>query len=157
MNIFVLDTDIKQCAQMHCDKHVVKMVLETAQLLSTANHINGKWTPSMYKPTHMHHPCTIWTAESTGNYAWLYSLFKWLCVEYTFRYDKLHKCDIKLSGVLMPSRDAAIQPMTPFRQAMPELYKNDNVVKAYRAYYLGDKRDIATWNKTRAAPYWWIE
>ena len=65
MNIFVLDNDPFKAAEYQCDKHVVKMVLETAQLLCSAHET------APYKRTHYNHPCAIWTRSSLSNYMWL--------------------------------------------------------------------------------------
>ena len=87
MNIFYLDKDPKKCAEMHCDKHVVKMILEYAQLLSTAHRVldGNEWADhvGLYKATHKNHPSAIWARESAGNYFWLNKLFQELCKEYT--------------------------------------------------------------------------
>ncbi len=69
MNIFALDTDPVTCAQYHCDKHVIKMILESVQMLSTTCSILGAEAP--YKPTHANHPCTKWVRESWENFGWL--------------------------------------------------------------------------------------
>src|ERR1700761_7698925 len=94
MNIFVLDLDPKTCAKYHCDKHVVKMILETAQLLCNAQRkcgINPKIRIELYKETHKNHPCSIWASQSIKNYEWLSTLGIFLCDEYTERYNKIHK------------------------------------------------------------------
>lgn len=154
MNIFVLDNKPWDAARFHCDKHVVKMVLETAQLLSTAHHINGSWTPDMYKPTHVHHPCTKWVAETSFNYWWTFQLFLALCNEYSYRYDKVHKTDTKMSELLRPDGRRSHDP-TDFALAMPDKYKVEgDAVQSYRNYYLGEKAYMATWTK-RNEPEWW--
>lgn len=92
MNIFALDEVPEQAAVWHCDAHVIKMILETAQLLSSAHHaINPNNTYPIYRPTHTNHPCAVWTRKSKANYVWLTQLGLALCDEYTFRYDKIHK------------------------------------------------------------------
>lgn len=92
MNIFVTSDDPVECAQNLDDKRLVKMVLETAQLLSTAMHVMGR-TDAPYKKTHANHPCSIWTRASKGNYRWLENHFNALCNEYSLRYGKMHKCE----------------------------------------------------------------
>ena len=82
MNIFVLDTDPTIAAQMQCDKHVVKMPLECAQMLSTVHRHYGSDDFQLYKSTHKHHPCTLWAASSRANYAWLFDHFRALNDEY---------------------------------------------------------------------------
>ena len=151
MNIFVLDNDPQIAAQMACDKHVVKMILETAQMLCAAAIAHGHEMP--YGATHKHHPCTIWTGLSQGNWNWLIAHGLALCGEYTRRYGKIHKSQ----RVIEHARDMNInferQERTPFPQAMPSQYKNECAVTAYRAYYMGEKARFATW-KTQA-PDWW--
>ncbi len=80
MNIFVLDEDIEQCAQYHCDQHVVKMILESVQMLCTALNKKGFVTP--YKSTHVNHPCVLWVEESFDNFLWLKKLAIELNTEY---------------------------------------------------------------------------
>ena len=88
MNLFVLHKDPSECAKLHCDKHVVKMVLETAQILCT---VMGEYCDVPYKSTHVNHPCTKWCRANASNYAWCVDLFLSLSDEYTFRYKKVHK------------------------------------------------------------------
>ena len=96
MNIFYLHDDPIYCAQMHCDKHVVKMILEYAQLLSTAHHeIDGTPSIDCYKPTHKNHPSAIWARNSRNNYRWLWWLLYGLQDEYTYRYGKVHATQFK--------------------------------------------------------------
>jgi hypothetical protein len=95
MNIFVVDTDPQVAARSLCDKHVIKMILESSQLLCTAFHELGVdfISPAYFlKATHRNHPCAIWTRETAGNYLWLARHNLALCGEYTFRYGKIHKC-----------------------------------------------------------------
>jgi hypothetical protein len=151
MNIFVLDENPIAAAKFACDKHVVKMILESAQLLCSV-HPEGT---APYKRTHYNHPCTKWTRESEHNYDWLISHAYALCLEYTKRYGKVHKSQqvIKWCDENRPKLPQC--GPTPFAQAMPEQYKNDDIVEAYRAYYLGEKKRFATW-KTEI-PYWFVE
>ena len=89
MNIFVLDEDPKFCAIAHCDKHVVKMILETAQMICTAHHFIGGYDYHIpYKSTHTNHPCNRWLRDSVENYKWLVQLITHLNDEYRYRYDK---------------------------------------------------------------------
>ncbi len=177
MNIFFLDYDPKIAAQAHCDKHVVKMILETAQLLSTAHRVldgeeyidasSGRkirrWRledsfreDALYKATHINHPCAIWVRESSANYWWAFCLFRHLCEEYTFRYGKTHKTDIEVSAAIsyVPDAMKTIGMFTEPAQAMPEECKvPSNAVDAYRNYYKVHKADIATWTR-REKPEW---
>jgi len=156
VNIFVLDEDPIKAAEMHCDKHCVKMILEYAQLMSTAHRVlDGDDAPEQcYKIAHKNHPSTIWTRQSKGNYQWLYSLWSALCVEYTRRYGKVHLTWKKL-GITLANipKNIPINKMTEIPQAMPDYCKKENVVEGYRNYYLNEKKDFAKW-KTEV-PYWW--
>jgi hypothetical protein len=150
VNIFVLSKDPIKAAQMQCDKHVVKMVLESAQILSTVLHLQGH--PHPYKPTHKNHPCVQWATEPANQY-WLYRHFIALCAEYEHRYHRTHKCAYLLEE-LSPKTDGAVMK-TPahFVQCMPDEYKSKNVVTAYRSYYRGAKSAFARWTG-RPVPFW---
>ncbi len=87
MNIFAVDKDPKISAQQLCDKHVVKMILESAQMLC-AVYDNGT---APYKRAFYNHPCTIWARETEQNYEWLLNHAYAMCQEYTRRYGKVHK------------------------------------------------------------------
>lgn len=156
MNIFVLDTDVVKCAQYHLDKHCVKMILESTQLLNNALIKHDASYVPVYKQTHKNHPASIWSAESVANFDWLIGMSLSLSNEYTFRYGKRHKCQSIIEGfrdsssrLKIPSGD-----MTPFKLCMPEIYHTDDAVRSYRLYYKGDKSDIAKWTK-REIPNWW--
>lgn len=145
MNIFYLDQNPIIAAWYHCDKHVVKMILETAQLLSTAHHHYGSATSEMYKPTHRNHPSAVWVRESRANYMWAWRLFSALCAEYTERYGKTHKTSRLLKALFNRPDGIPTARMTEPPQCMPDEYKGDDTVLAYRSYYRGDKRRFATW------------
>jgi hypothetical protein len=138
MNIFVISSDPKRNARMLDDKRLVKMVLETAQLLSNAVHFYTGSGP--YKLTHVNHPCSVWVRESTGNYAWTVSLFKELCSEYTRRYSKTHKCESLLST--FENTQCRVDIMTEFKNCTD--FKHLGVFEAYRktmkTKWLNDKR-----------------
>lgn len=156
MNIFYLDPNPINCAQMHCDTHVVKMILETAQILSTVCYIGGNHRLPMYKPTHENHPCTVWARETGGNYHWLWRLGMQLCNEYTHRYGKIHKSArvIKACCIEPDELRHSIDRMTFPAQAMPEKYqRDDSAVAAYRSYYLGEKAALLKYTK-RKPPEW---
>lgn len=155
MNIFVLDTDPKVAAKMMCDKHVVKMIVESAQMLSTIREANGCKAP--YKPTHAKHPCTVWAGKTKQNYQWLYDHGIALCSEYTNRYSRTHKCEEYFHVFFkdIPS-NLPETGLTSFAQAMPSQYKQDNAVDAYRLYYISDKYRFAKW-KNSETPDWFIE
>lgn len=151
MNIFLLDKDPEIAAQMQCDKHVVKMVLESAQLLCSP--FNQGDAP--YRRTHYNHPCSKWCRESSENYKWLLKHANGLASEYTHRYGKVHKsqaviewCNENYRFVNLPEIS-----MTPFALAMPTQYKCIDPVRAYRNYYSGEKSGFAKWTK-REIPNW---
>lgn len=146
MNIFALDTNPVIAAQMQCDKHVVKMCLETAQMLST---IAG----GPYKPTHANHPCTQWASANRTNYHWLVMHGLALCEEYTHRYGKEHKCQAVIASLANKGASLPIGA-TDFVQCMPDEYKDTLPVVAYRQYY-HSKAAFAKWTK-REVPSWWM-
>lgn len=151
MNIFILDNDIEKCAQYHCDKHVVKMILESAQLLSTGVRLSG--LDEGYKLTHPNHPCSVWVSESLSNWKWLRELATALNKEYRYRFEKNvnHKSYDLIHSLSSPSlKDLGL---TPFAQVMPESYRCKNPVTAYRKYYKGVKSKIFKWTK-RTDPLW---
>jgi hypothetical protein len=157
MNIFVLDLNTEICAQYHNDRHVVKMILETTQLLNNALVKCDSSYVGLYKPTHVNHPASIWVSESYINFAWLMNLGLELCKEYTYRYGKVHKCHSIIEHMRDSSsrKNLACCDITPFKLCMPDQYKIGDAVQSYRAYYNGAKRHIAKW-KNREQPYWWI-
>tara|TARA_R110000824_G_scaffold2089_4_gene9975 strand:- start:576 stop:1043 length:468 start_codon:yes stop_codon:yes gene_type:complete len=153
MNIFVVDEDPVVAARQLCDKHVVKMILETAQMLCTVAHEHGFNAP--YKKTHPKHPCTLWAGQSADNWSWLLQHGLAMCAEYTRRYGRVHKSEeIIMWCTRMPIQFCGAQGLTPFAQAMPEQYRNECAVTAYRAYYHGEKSGFATWKSE--TPQWWI-
>lgn len=161
MNIFFLDKNPAKAAQYHCDKHVVKMVLESAQLLSTAwwllepAYVNT----GLYKPTHKNHPCAIWCRQKYMNYMWLCGLAEALCKEYTHRYGRKHASEKIINWCCRYAPQPLIATeetgMTIPALAMPDEYKQADPVKAYRAYYLGAKKHLLTYTN-REAPSWLI-
>jgi transposase len=158
MNIFYLHSNAYKAAEMHCDKHVVKMILETAQLLSTAHReLDGDANvdPDLYRKTHKNHPSAKWVRQSNNNYMWAWCLMDGLCKEYTRRYSKTHATETKLLSKLYElPRNIEIGYMTTPPQCMPEEYKTANTVEAYRNYYKGAKKDFAVW-KHGNYPEWW--
>lgn len=152
MNIFILDRDPRIAARMLCDKHIVKMIIESAQILCTVGRQNGFDTP--YRSTHVKHPCTIWAGDSKSNWDWLIEHSLEMCAEYTRRYGKVHRT----LSVIEWCKDNPIGPkfdkgLTPFPLAMPAAFKTHDAVESYRNYYLGAKAKFAKW-KT-GAPSWW--
>ncbi len=158
MNIFYLHSDPVTCAQMHCDKHVVKMILEYSQLLSTAHHeLDGTPAIECYKPTHKNHPSAIWARENRHNYRWLWQLLDATQEEYTHRYGKVHAT--KRKGIVDNLRYCPYElregmDMTHMPQCMPDEYKTlQSSIQAYRNYYRGDKAYMAKWT-SREIPHW---
>jgi hypothetical protein len=155
MNIFILDLDVKKCAQYHCDKHVVKMILETAQLLCGVHHMTPQVTPQVpYKLSHKNHPCAIWTRESLSNYLYLCELGLELCKEYTYRYGKRHKSQDVIEWCVLNKPNISDKGFTEPAKAMPDEYKVKSVTESYRNYYCGAKSGFASW-KMREIPYWY--
>ena len=178
MNIFYLDNDTATCAEMHNDKHVVKMILEYAQLLSTAHRVlDGtlidRLSPSgrkqkayvladnresaLYSATHINHPSAIWVRKTHQNYIWLTELLEELCCEYTYRYEKTHKVErdglLKVLRTNLPA-NIPIGPFTAPTPAMPDDVKvPGNSLASYRNYYNKNKTHLADWKK-RPVPQW---
>jgi hypothetical protein len=148
MNIFFLAFNARLAAEYHCDKHVVKMILETAQLLYTAHWVltGGENLPAdAYRKTHANHPSAIWARESLANYTWLADLGWWLCKEYQYRYGehKVHKTEHHIVWLRSnPPHGFHCEGTTLIRLAMPDEYKQRNPVEAYRAYYIENKLKV---------------
>ena len=159
MNIFYLDDDPRIAAKYHCDKHVVKMILESAQMLCTAHRIIDKTDDDvLYRETHKNHPSTIWVRSGLYHYTWLQSLFNSLGKEFEHRYSKPHTTIVKLNERLKnPPRFIKEVGFTQPPQCMPDIYKRECSVDAYRAYYMGEKSSFAVWKEPAVAPEWWKE
>ncbi len=156
MNIFILDNDPIKAAQAMCDKHVVKMILESAQMLSTAHRIlDNRQDKILYKSTHKNHPCTIWVMQSKAHYNWLYRHFKALCKEYTYRYGKTHLTERKLLKHLQtPPKNIEKNEFKGFVAVMDDAYIEADTISAYRNYYRAKQSIIEMkWTK-RQMPSW---
>ena len=159
MNIFYLDENPVVAAKSQCDKHVVKMPLESAQMLCTAHrvldNIDVLAGQSLYKSTHVNHPCSVWVRESNEHYMWLYEHFIALCQEYTNRYGKQHLCFTKFEKPLwyVPENISKIGFSEP-PACMPEYCKRSDSVTSYMVYYRYEKRAIAKWDRLKNIPYW---
>lgn len=140
---------------MHCDKHVVKMILEEAQMLSTVHRRYGSADDRLYRATHAKHPCTLWAGQTRDNYSWAYQLLVALCQEYRDRYGRCHATERLLPVLAHPPADLPAGPLTVFPQAMPDHLRGPNAVEAYRRYYIIEKARFARWDKTTSAPHWW--
>ena len=155
MNIFYVHESASRSAAMLHDKHVVKMCLETAQLLCTAHWALGGIAP--YKMTHKNHPSAVWVRSGRKQYSWAYQHFAALCKEYTHRWDRVHLCETKcLDFLSLEPRRLKDIPFTEPPQCMDEKYKQDDTVSAYRAYYVGEKIEGANWTKTEK-PKWILD
>lgn len=178
MNIFYLNSDPRKCAEYHVNRHVVKMILEYAQLLSTAHRVldgiiindrsktgrkqtryvlSDSRESVIYSATHINHPSAKWVRESDKNYDWLYVMWCELMDEYTYRYYKVHACE----KLIIPLRHVPYNiPKGEFTEptpAMPELYKvSGDSIQSYINYYNGDKRRMFSW-KDRSTPPFIIE
>ena len=158
MNIFYIDRDPVIAAQMSCDKHVVKMILESAQMLCAAHRVldGDEYADKMglYKMVHKNHPSTIWTRTSKKNYDWHWKYFDALLKEYTHRYGKHHATERLRNILFMPplniDREA---PFTDPPQCMPDILKCEDTVLAYQSYYIVEKARFARWTK-REVPTW---
>lgn len=179
MNIFYLDSDPKTCAEMHLDKHVVKMIIEYAQLMSTAHRVldgeeyydktaNGrkikrwrmedpKYEAGLMKASHVNHPSGVWVRASKENYMWLNRMWNYLLLEYTYRYGKRHACADRMDVLYAwPQKipEGKFYPPTP---AMPEECKiPGNSLASYHKYYKERKNHFAKWTK-REVPNWYVE
>ena len=163
MNIFFLDETPELSAKMLCDKHVPKMLLESAQMLSTAVRKYEKETNTtplakpIYKSADPNHPKTIWVSETLGNFTW--ALYNAFCInnEYEYRFKKNHKSYKVIKNIIdfelmahIPDGDFTDPP-----QCMPDEYKDNDYVTAYRNFYKGEKEYFAKWEKGRQQPEWW--
>lgn len=156
MNIFYLNADPSKCARDHCDKHVCKMILEYAQLLSTAHHVlDGEDAPKdIYKKTHVNHPSAVWARQNRENYLWLFDLFVECLAEYKRRYLRDHATSRLVSKLVQWPMNIPDGELTEPPQCMPDHYKKDDAIQAYRAYYVGDKAGFARW-KYSDTPTWY--
>lgn len=181
MNIFALHDNPTICAQMHNNRHCVKMILEYSQLLSTAHRVldgkevieksktgrkQTKWVLNderdviLYKNTHINHPSAIWVRQSDSNYKWLHNLLVELCKEYTFRYGRIHKCEYTglVDALKTVPNNVPRGEFTPVTPAMPSEYviKGD-FISSYRNYYIKAKQHLAIWEgkiNSRMVPEW---
>jgi hypothetical protein len=176
MNIFILSTNPVLAAIQQCNAHILKMPVESAQMLSTAHRIldgtktigkskTGRKTTYfehpdniLYKCIHMHHPCTVWTMESSENYRWHYQHWIALCREFEHRYGKVHKSFSLLSERLsVLPKNIPAGPMTPFALAMgthEHLKDHSDPVKSYREFYKTKReRFVMKWTN-RSTPEW---
>lgn len=174
MNIFFLHCDPEKAARYQCDKHVVKMLLESVQLLYTCHAVlsssiaeaplaKGTGKPG-YRPVHKNHPCSIWVRKTQLNYRWLCQLAASLAEEYHYRYPnkKDHACEEHVKWLTANIPAALLAPDIPYKLtkvalAMPDEYKRKNPIQAYREFYKGSKgeRGLLTYTR-RPSPHWLI-
>jgi len=154
MNIFFLHKDPSRAAKAQCDKHVVKMVLETTQMLSTAARRNG--FDIGYKAAYPSHPMTKWVGDNNYNFSWALDHAQELSKEYVARYNKFHACQ-KVINKFIPLKGSYINFSEP-PQCMPDEFKCDDYVRAYRDYYIhkiGEWKRPPKWFKSlNADPYY---
>lgn len=153
MNVFFLDNNPKQCAIYHNNKHCIKQLLESSQLLCGVHHVVGTQTDIPYRLSHKNHPCAIWARESLSNYLYLCELGLELCNEYTYRYGKRHKSLEVIMWCISNKPNIPDIGFTEPARAMPDEYKVKSVVQSYRNYYIGAKSGFANW-KNRDIPEW---
>jgi hypothetical protein len=182
LNIFFLDKNPEKCAQMHVDRHVTKMVLEYAQLLSTAHRVlDGVLTVGLsqsgrkqqryilsdereqmlYSATHINHPSAVWVRQSSANYMWLAELLEECCREYSYRYGKIHK--VESSGLMQILKNVfpiniSDKPFTEPTPAMPDECKvPGDSIQSYHNYYWSNKKHLWSWKgkiNSRERPRW---
>ena len=175
MNIFYIHPDPVVAAQQMVDKHIIKMILESCQLLSTAHRLHDgrmvegksktgrnvkRWIlddarePIVYQATHINHPSAVWCRESIENYIWLVEHMYALMDEYTYRYNKKHKCMEVAYYLQSPPKNLQNYEWTPMPCAMDKQYiVSDNPLTNYRNYYKMGKKELHTWTN-RQPPEW---
>ena len=184
MNIFYLDKDPIVAAEMSCDKHVCKMIIESAQMLSTAHrmldgvqytgktkkgrnikrwkHPNSNLEETLYLACHTGHPSTVWVMENAYHYNWLYKHMMALHKQWQLRYGHIddHKTIQLLGDILkhppknIPLNKIATEP-TP---AMPDYCKiPGDSIASYRKYYVFEKQRFATWKSPASVPDWYLD
>jgi hypothetical protein len=179
VNIFYLDNNPQKCAEMHLDKHVVKMIIEYAQLMSTAHRVldgeeyydktaNGrkikrwrmadpKFENGLMKASHVNHPSGVWVRASKENYIWLNRMWNYLLLEYTHRYGKRHACADRMDVLYAWPENIPDGPFTPPTPAMPDECKiAGNSLASYHKYYIEKKVSFAKWTK-REMPIWFAK
>lgn len=157
MNIFYVDTCPTKAAQAMCNSHVVKMILESAQLLCGVHHWYAESQPWMYRETHINHPSAKWARSSWCHYDWLHQHAMALCSEYTYRYGRVHKSQELIERLAAAPLRLQVKPHTwaDPPQAMPDAFKHTNTITAYRMYYTHGKHHLHKW--TRRPPQSWIK
>ena len=159
MNIFFLDKTPELSAEYLCDKHIPKMLLESAQMLSTAVQNYTGRIEELYKPAYPNHPMTKWVGSTFSNFQWALENAVYISDEYTKRFKKLHKSS-RILNVIYDNqyyKDIPDERFTEPPQCMPNEYRDTDYVTAYRRYYNNDKKYFAKWEKGRSCPEWWVQ
>jgi hypothetical protein len=149
MNIFYLDESPVKAAQYQYNKHVVKMILESAQMLCAAHHVLDSDMDIPYKLAHKNHPSTIWVRQNSIHYDWLYNHMRALGFEYELRYGKTHMSITKCKHLVYPPKNIPTVMFNQPPQCMPDEYKDKCSIKAYWNYYIGEKHIVANTNKEK--------
>lgn len=163
MNIFHLHENPVTAAELQCDKHVVKMALESVQILCAIAHRYNldHRVPSCYKPTHQNHPCVRWAGDTRENFVWLLCHATALCLEYRARFGRRHKSSRLLPDLADLASCIPVGKTTPPPLCMPENYHGPDAVEAYRAYYYFEKSRIADYRYSERPdfmyPEYWTE
>ncbi|MBF0184673.1 MAG: hypothetical protein HQM06_09830 [Magnetococcales bacterium] len=155
MNLFFLDREIARAVRYHSDQHVVKMALESTQILCSALWRHGVAAP--YRPTHANHPTVLWAGDNLCHYRWMVRFALALCKEYTYRFGKIHRCQ----SILRALPTTPPLPDTEWHdppQAMPEIYRSADAIQGYRRYYQAEKSSFASkgtakWSRRRVPPF----
>jgi len=172
LNVFYLSSDYREAARYHNNKHCVRMILESAQLLSTAHRVldgtsqkdvtaSGRnvtrWVhpnTTLMQATHINHPSAVWVRESSEHYQWLYELFRELMMEYTYRYEKHHACERLINDLATVPHNIQHTTFVEPPLAMPDDCKiSSSAVECYREYYRKYKASFSKW-KNRPIPDW---
>ena len=159
MNIFFLDRDPYKAALALCDKHVPKMLLESAQMLSTALHSHTMGiSTGIYKKAYPNHPMTKWVGFNRDNFNWALENAMWIDEEYKTRFKKQHKSGKVIQCIIDNDyyKDIPDGFFSEPPQCMPDEYKDKDYVTAYRKYYQGAKSYFAKWERGVSAPDWWV-
>lgn len=176
MNIFVTSYDPEVAANYLCDKHIPKMIVETAQMLSTAHRvIDGvqsqgltktnrkvnRWTlpdpvldTQLYLASYVNHPCSVWARSTHQNYLWLYRHGAAMCREYTRRYGKVHGSEPVISLLRHAPGKIHTGSLEEFAVAMPDKYKLLSEVSSYQNFYIRAKSRFAYWKDMYGVPAW---
>lgn len=148
MNIFVLDKHCEKAAEYMFDRHVIKMILESSQMLANAyTHEQLENAPKTQKGTvrkysYYNHPCSVWVRQSGTNFRWLLSHAQHLVKEAVYRGFNLHSCHEFLDWCYSnePENIESLYGLTEFALAMPDQYKSNDPIESYRQYYINEKQ-----------------